>query len=178
MSYDTEVVSIGDTVTQNKVTISDAAKHLNISRKTLYRWIDKGLLSKHKEGNNSFVMLSEVRALCDRGVTQNDTEVVSGDVAGIQQMTQDDTPKDTENVTVKISYLEGLLVRLGQLESEKRYLLEYKADIEAKDKAIAEAEKLLREKNRAMEQAGKKIQELQAENERLRLPFWRRLFKG
>jgi len=140
-------VPMSETLTRDRVTIQEAAQTLNIGRKTIYRWIDKGLLSREKEGNRAYVSLAEVRALCDRGVTQQDTESVSSGVSGNVTDTQQgtwndtldtrpDTHKKTNTATVEVSYLEGLLVRLGQLEAEKRYLLEYKTGIEAKDKEL------------------------------------------
>lgn len=133
-------------MTQDKITIQEAARVAKIGRKTIYRWIDKGLLSREKDGNRAYVSLAEVRALCVKGTVQQDTEDVSGDTYDTQEDTLKDTrndtqtpPRDIHTVTVNISYLEGLLVRLGQMEAEKRYLLEYKTGLEAKDKALEQA---------------------------------------
>ena len=191
-------------MTQNRVTIQEAAKIANIGRKTIYRWIDKGLLSREKEGNRAYVSLSEVRALCVRGVTQQDTESVSSGVTDTQQGTLNDTQgahKDTNTATVDVSYLEGLLVRLGQLEAEKRYLLEYKTGLEEKDKELAEARatitkarnelqrlmeikqdaeqkaKVVLDQQEALEAKERELAEIRLENERLkRLKWWKRLF--
>lgn len=162
---------------QDRITIQEASDRLKIGRKIIYRWIEKGLVSREREGNRAYVLFSEVKAQYEReysGDHSGNTADVPGNIPGTQQ----GTFQGTNTVTVDRSHYDGLLVRLGQLESEKRYLLEYKAGIEAKDKNIAEAEKLLREKNWAMEQAGKKIQELQEEIKRLkRLPWWKRFFR-
>jgi excisionase family DNA binding protein len=212
-------------MTQDKVTIQEAVKTLGISRKTLYRWIDKGLLSREKEGNRAYVSLAEVRALCDRVTTQQDIEIVSGDSQETHQTGHD----DTNRVTVDMPYLEGLLVRLGQLEAEKRYLLEYKGGLEAKERELAdtkaslntqahelsavrseldnnsheldqaretiskarnELQRLLQvqqeseQKARALmdrevqiERKNKELEALMAENERLRVPWWKKLLK-
>lgn len=211
-------------MTQDRVTIQEAVKTLGISRKTLYRWIDKGLLSREKEGNRAYVSLAEVRALCDRVTTQQDIEIVSGDMSGTHQRGQG----DTNRVTVDMPYLEGLLVRLVQLEAEKRYLLEYKTGLDAKDKELtdtketlntqanelaavrseldnnsheldqaretiskarAELEKMvqlkqeseqkaraLMEQEAKVEQKDRELEALRAEVERLRLPWWKKLF--
>ncbi len=177
---------MSEAVPQEKATIQEAAGLCQVDRKTIYRWINKGLISKQKKGNKTFVLLEEVRALCGIGTPQDATKFVA------------ESGKSHNLVTVERPHYEGLLVRLGQLESEKRYLLEYKAGLEEKDRELSEAkfaitdqqaeiirkerelseaEQLLKEKNRAMEQAEKKIQELQAEVERFRrLPWWKRLF--
>jgi excisionase family DNA binding protein len=170
LPYDTLNVSTSETLTQDKVTIQQASVILNIGRKTIYRWIDKGLLSKTKEGKNAYVSMSEVRALCDRSDTQVDT--------------LRDTHKDTNTATVDVSYLEGLLVRLGQLEAEKRYLLEYKTGLEEKDKELtqirADAEQkaqVVLDQQAALEARERELEALRAENERLkRLKWWERLF--
>jgi excisionase family DNA binding protein len=188
--HDTLNVSTSETLTRDRLTIQQAAQTLNIGRKTIYRWIDKGLLSREKEGKNAYVSLAEVRALCVRGDTLN----VSGNVTDTQQGTQVDT-QDTQQDThrggntamVDVSYLEGLLVRLGQLEAEKRYLLEYKAGIEAKDKELDQARaaiskakgelQKMAELKQVAERDRAELEELRRENERLSLPFWRRWLK-
>jgi excisionase family DNA binding protein len=188
-------------LTRDRVTIQEASLILSIGRKTIYRWIDKGLLSKTKEGKNAYVSLAEVRALYVRGDTQADTLNVSGDVTDIQTDTHHDTLIDTQEphrgtntAIVEVSYLEGLLVRLGQLEAEKRYLLEYKTGLEVKDKELAETmvalakangelKKMVElkqgaERNRAeLERKNKKLADLRAELDRARMPFWKRWFK-
>ncbi len=131
------------------MTIQEACKIAKVSRKTLYRWIEKGLLSREKDGNRAYVSLAEVVALCVGGDSQQVTESVSGD----SQATRDDTSK----VTLNREHYEGLLIRLGQYESERRYLLEYKTGLETKEK---------------------ELQALKEENERLkRAGFWERLFR-
>jgi excisionase family DNA binding protein len=146
---------MSDTNDTTRVTIQEACKIANISRKTLYRWIEKGLLSKGKDGNRSYVSLAEVQALCNQSDKPDDTTSVTGD----NRTTQSDTGK----VTVDMVYLEGLLVKLGQMEAERRYLLEYKGNIEQKDKVIAEQQV--------------ELNRLKAELERSWVPWYRRLFK-
>jgi excisionase family DNA binding protein len=172
-------------LTQDRVTIQEAARIANISRKTLYRWIEKGLISKEKDKNLSYVSLAEVKALCDRGTNQQDTENVTGDNQGTQQ--------DTNRVTVDVTYLEGLMVRLGQYEAERRYLLEYKSGLEARDKELEQTRATLARANSELKRlveiradAERKaetlaereaeVDRLRSENARLRLPWWRRWF--
>jgi len=131
----------------DRVTIQEAARIANISRPTIYRWIEKGLLSREKDGKRAYVSLAEVQALCKQG----DTDDTHDDTQSVKAGSD-----DTNRVTVDVTYLEGLLVRLGQLEAEKRYLLEYKAGVEQKDK---------------------EIDRLKDEVNRLRLPWWKRLFR-
>jgi len=183
---------MNESVTQQKVTIQEAAQTLNISRKTIYRWIERGLISKVKEESKTYVLLSEVKAVCDKGI-QKDTEFVSEIVS--------DTKHDTSIVTIDRQHYEGLLIKLGQYEAERRYLLEYKGGLEAKDKELIEAraiiskarselEKMiefkqesekkaraLMEREAQIEQKNKELADLQTELERARLPWWKRLWK-
>ncbi len=125
--------------TQDKVTIQQASTLNHVTRKTIYTWINKGLLQVKKEGNRSYVSLAKVQELCNQKGTQKDTVNGYQDTEGIQK----DTQQDTRVVTLDREHYEGLLIRLGQLESEKRYLLEYKGGLEAKDKELAEAKENL-----------------------------------
>ena len=194
VTHDTNTVTENVTLIQDRVTIQEAARITNISRQTLYRWIEKGLLSREKDKNLSYVSLTEVQALCNQSDNKQSTNNVTSD--------NQDTQQDTGKVTIDVTYLEGLLVRLGQLEAEKRYLLEYKTGLEVKDKELSEAramitkarselQRLLEVKQDA-EQKGKALLEQQAaleakeheladirgENERLkRLRWWERLFR-
>jgi excisionase family DNA binding protein len=163
VTHDTLTVTTDDTLTQDRVTIQEACKIANISRKTLYRWIEKGLLSREKDGNRAYVSLAEVQTLCVGGDSQQVTESVSGDMSATQQ--------DITRVTLDREHYEGLLVRLGQLEAEKRYLLEYRQDAERKDKTIADQQTELQAKEC-------ELAEIRAENERLKqIKWWERLFR-
>jgi excisionase family DNA binding protein len=202
---------------QDKATIQEAAKTLHIDRKTIYRWINKGLISKHVEGNKTYVILEEVKALCGKVTSQEATSFVAESVAS------------PNIVTVDRPHYEGLLIKLGQYEAERRYLLEYKTGLEAKERELSEtratlaanADELaavrseLDTNNSELEQArstitkarnelqrlmeikqdaeakGKalldqqveletrerELEVLRAENERLRLPWWKKLFR-
>ena len=106
-----------------KVTISLAAKALKVSTKTVHRYIERGQLSKLKEGTRIYVPMDEIRAL------------LSG------QPKVDKCPRvhEKDRVTVDRTHYDGLLVRLGQLEANQQLLLEYRAGIESRDKALEQA---------------------------------------
>jgi chromosome segregation ATPase len=188
--------------TDEKVTIFLAAKALKVSTKTVHRYIEKGILSKTKEGTRIFVPMDDIRAL------------LSG------QLRVDKCPRvhEKDRVTVDRTHYDSLLVRLGQLETNQQLLLEYKEGLQEKEKSLeqargninaqaqelttvksalnantqeldqvkeiltkkeqelSEAEKFLAAKNKIMQQAGEKIRELEAENERLKVSWWRRIF--
>ena len=48
---------------EEKVTVKVAAKALNVSDKTIYRYIKNGRLSKIKEGRRVYILMSEIRTL-------------------------------------------------------------------------------------------------------------------
>lgn len=174
---------------QDKCTIQEAAKVLNIGRRTIYRWIDKGLLTRYKEGSKTYVFIDDVRALCANDTAQNDTdnEPQYSHSTGSTEIRHNPS---TSFVVDKTHY-EGLLIKLGQFEAERRYLLEYKETIESKDKALFEVNTLLDQKNKDLEQKESELTEAQAEierqraraealeteNNRLKLPWWKRLWK-
>ena len=151
-----------------KVTVQVAAKALDVTPKTIHQWLKSGTLSRVKEGNRTYILMDEVRTMREKRLVTSKDQVIEKEMGM--------TPGNNL-VTVNREHYDGLLVRLGQLEAKQELLLEYKAGIEAKDKAITEAEQLLKEKNKVMERAGRRIQELQAEVERLNLPWYRRIFR-
>ena len=144
-------------MSQDKATIQEAAKALHVDRKTIYRWIEKGLLSKVKEGNKTLVIMEEVKAICDKGISQDVTKLEA------------DSVTNTNIVTLDRPHYEGLLIKLGQFEAERRYLLEYKTGLQAKDKELSEIKERLIE-------AEQRAKELEAEVNRLRKPFWKKIF--
>jgi DNA-binding transcriptional MerR regulator len=178
---------------QEKTTIQAAAKALNISIKTIQRYLNNGTLSKIKEGNRTYLLVDEIRTL-----RQGQNEGTKKDVW------TEHRDKDNNIITVNRTKYEELLQEIGhykgQLEGQTRYLLEYKETIETKDrtlleqkaiieqkgKELTEAERLLKEKDKVMEKAGaeiqklraevKKAEELEKEIQRLKLPFWKRIF--
>jgi predicted site-specific integrase-resolvase len=151
---------------QEKVTIAIASKVLNVDRRTIYRWMDKGLLSKVKEGNSTCVLMDDVRALRNKAMS-HDKKV---DVA--KNSDKDEAVNDTVTgtVTVERTHYEGLLTRLGQLEAKQELLLEYREGLQAKDKELANTKA-------ALEARERELAEIKAEVDRLRLPWWKRLWR-
>lgn len=152
-------------MTQEKTTIPAAAKALGVSQKTIYRYLSNGTLSRVREGKNTYILIDEIRTLrTDR------TETVKEGVRTKH------TDTNTKTITVKLTEYNELLKQIGRTETQDRYLLEYKATIEQKDKVILEQKEKVSTQNKILKEAGEKIRELQAENERLKLSWWKRLF--
>lgn len=190
------------TTTTQKLTLQVAAKALDVSVRTVQRYIDKGLITKVKEDGKVYVIADEIRGLKKKLEATNDTT--------------DDRAKSVKTtVTVDMSYLEGLLVQIGEMKEKQRLLLEYRDDIRQKElsllskeqeltqtkaaltansaelsearatisKARNELQKLLQAQQEA-EAKGKALLDQMAANERLRaelkrarLPWWKKLFR-
>jgi DNA-binding transcriptional MerR regulator len=172
-------------MSEEKVNVQVAAKALGVTTKTIHRWLTNGTLTKIKEGGRTFISMDEIRTLLQR---QEETQ--KSDVSNFF----DFSGQDKTVVPVERSHYEGLLTRLGQLEAKQELLLEYKEGLERKDKELSETKDTLARANNELqkfirykqdsEQKAKvlleqqaKIDRLQEENERLKLPFWRRLFR-
>jgi chromosome segregation ATPase len=197
------------TTTSKKITLQVAAKALDISVRTVQRYLDKGLITKIKEDAKVYVYADEIRGLRKRLEATNDTT--------------DDMAKSVKTtVTVDMSYLEGLLVQIGEMKEKQRLLLEYKDDIRQREvsllakeqeltqtkaalaansaeldqakaaitKARSELQRLLEiqqnaeqkakmviDQQAALEAKERELAEIRAEVERLKKPFWKRIFK-
>lgn len=139
-----------------RVTIPLAAKALKVSTKTVQRYIEKGQLSKIKEGTRVYVPMDEIRAL----------------LSGHPKIDKSPHVHEKDRVTVDRTHYDSLLVRLGQLEANQQLLLEYRQGIEKKELALAEKDRELAEAKAVLEQREKELAEILAEAKRLRLPFW------
>ena len=135
---------------EEKVTVKVAAKALGLSDKTIYRYIEKGVLSRIKEGRRIYIPVSEVRNL-----RNGQGEKVSGQVLDMRK----------EKMSITRKEYDSLLVELGELRERNKLLLEYKLNrdqaLTAKDGEIAELKQ--------------ELQKAEAEIERLKKPFFKRI---
>jgi DNA-binding transcriptional MerR regulator len=165
---------------QEKTTIQAAAKALGVTTKTIQRYLLNGTLSKIKEGTRTYISIDEIRTL-----RQGQTE---GQKKDVQTNHKD---RDSNTITLKLAEYKELLQELGhykgQIEGQTRHLLEYKQDAERKAQELTEARAVIgkarselqrmADLKRDAEAKERENTELRAEVERLRLPWWRRLFK-
>ena len=127
-----------DSKTNEKVSITVAAKALGVSVKTIQRWVKSGKIQSIREDNRVFIPVDEIRSRLQEQ---------RADVADIDQDKKEDVQtirghsedKNIDVIPITRTHYEGLLTRLGQLEANQQLLLEYKAGIEARDKALEQA---------------------------------------
>ena len=178
---------------QEKTTIQAAAKALGVTTKTIQRYLLNGTLSKIKEGTRTYILIDEIRTL-RQGQEQ-------GQKRDVQTNHKD---RDRNVITLNLAEYKELLQELGhykgQLEGQTRHLLEYKQDAECKaqelteakaviSKARSELEKMIEFKRDAEQKAKmvlgqqatlkareRELEALRAENERLKLPWYKRIF--
>jgi len=117
-----------------KVTIQVAAKALNVTPKTVHQWLRTGTLTRVKDGNRTYILMDEVRALRQNRVTNQKSEVITS-----EGKSEPSNNLGNNMVPIDREHYEGLLIRLGQLEANQQLLLEYKAGIEYRDKALEQA---------------------------------------
>jgi len=177
-----------------KVTIQVASKAINVTPKTIHQWLKNGTLSKVKEGNRTYILMDEVRALLQSRVTNKKSEVTT-----FEGNLEPGNNLSNKIVSIDRDHYEGLLTRLGQLETKQQLMLEYKQNLQAKDeeliearviisKARSELEKMVElkqdseqktrelfEQKVKIEERERELDKLREDNERLRLPWWRRL---
>lgn len=204
-----QVTNQGYNMQDEKVTIQVAAKALSVTPKTIHQWLRNGTLTRVKEGNRTYILMDEMRALRQERVTNPKSEVITSE-AKIEQVTN----QGDDIVPIKRAHYEGLLTRLGQLEANQQLLLEYKEGLQGKDKALEQAKeninaqaqelaearatitkarnelqrlleikqnteikgRALMEQQAKIERKDKELAEIRTEVERLRLPWWKRLF--
>ncbi len=169
---------------KEKVNVQVASKALKVSTKTVQRWIKEGKISSIKEGNRVFIPTDDIRTIIQE--KQDKEQDIHLNKNSHVQTQRTEKGQNEDIVQVNRNHYEGLLTRLGQLEAKQELLLEYKTGLEVKDKELVEAKKLLQEKDKVMEKAGAEIQRLRAEAQkakdleaevnRLRLPWWKRIF--
>jgi hypothetical protein len=196
----------------DRVTIKEACLLVGCGRKTIYRWLERGLLVREKAGANAYVSLCAVRSLyasigpgvsavsrvsdvspsdvSDVSPSQNSgvsrvSDVSPSQNSGVSRVS-DVSPSQSSGVSrvspppissfiVERTHYEGLLVRLGQLEAEKKYLLEYQTNLAATSKELAEAKELLRSQREQLAAQSVTISVLTEDIEKSSKRWWLRL---
>ena len=92
-------------MTQQGMTVTEAARALGVSTRSIYRYIQRGILQAKQVAGKSWVSLDSVRHF---------------------DKTRPATKVSQTSVTVDRDTWQNALTRLGQLETERRYLIEHK----------------------------------------------------
>jgi len=108
---------------KEKVTIPVAARALGVSKGTIITYLNKGLLTRIKEGGRIYVCMDEVRTLGD---TKRKPQVKPSVITSAKRNKRVSVNKERERPKQP-------LASFGLLESERQYLLRCKAALEAKD---------------------------------------------
>lgn len=138
-------------LTSERLELKTAAKALGISVRTVQRYIERGLLTRVKERGRIFVIPDEVKILKKKLEVEGKT-------------TKDKAGKNTTTVTVDLSYLEGLMTKLAQLEEKQKLMLTYQEDIKKKEMTIEEQHLSLMEKRQEIQELKENLKRLKGRN--------------
>jgi hypothetical protein len=106
-------------VTDKKITIKAAAKILDVSTKTIHRYLAKGLLTRIKEGTRTIVLLPEVKALQGHPTLGQGRPSLS-----VEKIRGSGHVRDL--VTLSRERYEQILIELGELRQQNQFFMEYK----------------------------------------------------
>jgi len=134
---------------KERVTIQMAAKALKVSKGTIVSYLNKGLLTRIKDGGTIYVALDEVRALGETNKEQHAKSSVSTS-SGSTSRASDTKKKDGARRP---------LASFGLLESERQHLLRCKAALEAKDKELETLKFQVNNLKRNLETQARKLAE-------------------
>lgn len=134
-------------VTEEKIPIKRAADMLDVSVKTIHRYLAKGRLTRVKEGTRTQLLLSEVELLRgDPSSRQGHTPATVSATKGTGQV--------GDTVTLSRERYEGLLLELGELRMQNHVTREFKGLLQAQEESIRRLEldvDQLRDRVRALE---------------------------
>ncbi len=183
-------------MSQEKCTIQAAAKALGVTTKTIYRYLSNGSLSKVKEGARTYILIDEVRKLRsemsetqENGVLTNmghsDSDTITLKISAYNELMKKlghaegqeryllEYKQDSERKAQELATVKGALdANSSELSEAKRIISRARLELEKIVEIRADAEA----KTRALEEQQAELDRLRAENERLRLPWWKKLF--
>lgn len=140
------------------VNIQVAAKALGVSTKTVQRYIEKGLLTKIKDGHKVSIPIEEIKDLRERIQTDNG---------------QAEKDTDKKSITIDLDKYDQIMTEIGELRHKSQLLITYLSEIKTKEERIIEKEKEISElesKNRQLETQLKSL-------ENKLIPWWKKIFK-
>ena len=115
--------------TGQKITIKTAADLLDVTTKTIQRYLTKGRLTRVKEGTRTLLLLAEVKGLkSDAQVGQGQSHKAPGKTAWAGHV--------GDTVTLSRERYEQLLLELGELRKQNQFFMEFKGILLAKEEAM------------------------------------------
>jgi hypothetical protein len=121
-------------MTEQKITIKAAAHLLEVTTKTIQRYLAKGRLTKVKEGTRTFLLVSEVKSLRSDVIGgQGQPQRASGKPVG--------TGPVGDTVTLSRERYEQLLLELGELRKQNQIFMEFKGMLSAKEEGLRRLER-------------------------------------
>jgi hypothetical protein len=136
--------------TGERVTIKRAAEMLLMTEKTVQRYLARGLLTRIKEGNRTYLLASEVEA-----ISQTQAGIAGqtrfGQTPGFKK------PPERDVVTMDRNRYEALLIEVGELRKQVELLLEYRSMFQA-------THEVGRNKERELEDLRARVRVLEAES--------------
>ena len=107
---------------KDTIPVKEAAAGLKVSPRTIWNYFKAGKLEKVEKDGKAFVSRASYEKLAHAKV----------------EATREALPIESGQAIIPLERLEGLLTRLGQLETEKKYLLEYQNTNEKLQGEVAE----------------------------------------
>lgn len=138
-----------------EMTILQAANALNVSERTVWRWIDSGQLKSRMKGNKRFVRVPTAQLQQAMSADKAEPESPNGAVGAVF------------NLSDVVAQLNGANYRVGYLESQiesYREQLKLLPDLQSKANELSVL--------------GAKVEMLEKELAYHRLPWWKRLFSS
>ena len=155
-----------DNKTNEKASITIAAKALGVSVKTIQRWVKSGKIQSIREDNRIFIPIDEIRARLQEQ-RANIEDIVQDKKEDVQTIRGHSEDKSIDVIPITRTHYENLLVRLGQLEANQQLLLEYRVGIESRDKALEQAKGNISAQAQELDQARATITKARSELQRL-----------
>ena len=158
-------------------TMVEACKLLNISRRTLFRWIEQGKIQSELHGTRRMVLVTEV-LLSDNGtVSGRVTEPAGGTVDGTVG-----TMDGTSDGTMEVGSVEQLessdTLLISRLESEVEYLREQFSEVQRQlDETRKGAEEASERSDTLLLQLTRQLEQSQRMLEAHQESWWRRIFR-
>ena len=141
------------TKSEEKVTVKVASKALSVSERTIQRYLEKGILSKIKEGRRVYIPTSEITTL-----RQRQSKSVSRQV---NDTTTYKVSYTTGQTTLSTEKYEAMVAELAELKERNKLLLEYKLTGDQVKKEL--------------EETRQKLQKAETEIARLKKPLFKRI---